>query len=229
MGTGGKAQATSTQDWMNGSPPKLRPFQKGGASPGQVLLDGDAQRHPWSNQGRMGSTFCKVPDEAICHWPISPRRLHLATRGLVENAGNSEIGTWARGKEGVYAQETRRRDRTARESRDRERGEQPSQGGCFLQLSSTTTRRMEFFQRGAPPFAPRVGAIVECWGLRQAAVSLPVSAKTAALLSEGLQEEDGPGVRSMLMEGQTLSSPVPALRVPPEEPGFQLSRGRLQL
>ncbi|KAL3298321.1 hypothetical protein RB213_001925 [Colletotrichum asianum] len=82
---------------------------------------------------------------------------------------------------------------------------------------------MEFFQRGAPPFAPRFGAIVKCWGLRQAAVSLPVSAKTAALLSEGLQEEDGPGVRSMLMEGQTLSSPVPALRVPPEEPGFQLS------
>ncbi|EQB46432.1 hypothetical protein CGLO_14515 [Colletotrichum gloeosporioides Cg-14] len=70
---------------------------------------------------------------------------------------------------------------------------------------------------------------MNCWGLRQAAVSLPVSAKTAALLSEGLQEEDGPGVRSMLTESQTLSSPVPALRVPPEEPGFQLSRGRLQL
>lgn len=34
----------SAQDWMNGSPPKLRPFQKGGASPGQVLFDGDA--HP---------------------------------------------------------------------------------------------------------------------------------------------------------------------------------------
>lgn len=112
--------------------------------------------------------------------------------------------------------------------RDRERGEQPSQGGFLLQ-STTTTRRMECFQTGAPPFAPRFGAIVKCWGLRQAAVSLPVSAKTAALLSEGLQEEDGPGVRSMLMEGRTLPSPVPALRVPPEEPGFQLSRGRLQL
>lgn len=38
------ALSNSRKDWMNGSPPKLRPFQTGGSPRAKWLFDGDAQQ-----------------------------------------------------------------------------------------------------------------------------------------------------------------------------------------